>query len=223
MRNRNKISDVLTGLAENHQAIKATLSQALSGWAKPARHISKITCHTYTVHEYRKKKFIASDEMSTGSYEVPHCRHCHPPCPSLLCRCCCCCHCHCCCCIPSSSLSLLPSRPIIIAIVITIIITSHHRRHRCPILSSSPSPSHRCHCCCHHHCPVIVAIATMAVIDVALLLLMSRCHHHCHCQLAVVLGVLPSSPSPPLHCQLPPPCHLQFALAYGPAVAVSLL
>ncbi len=49
-----QISDVLTGLAENR--------------AKPARHISKITCHTHTVHEHRKKKFIASDEMSTGSY-----------------------------------------------------------------------------------------------------------------------------------------------------------
>src|SRR6266702_5600421 len=98
-----QISDVLTGLAENR--------------AKPARHISKITCHTHTVHEHRKKKFIASDEMSTGSYEVPHHHHCHPPCPSLLHHCCCHCHCHlccccCCCCLLPLSLSLSPSRPI---------------------------------------------------------------------------------------------------------------
>src|SRR6266702_131322 len=78
-------------------------------------------------------------------------------------------------------------------------------------------------CRCHRHRPVIVTIATMAVIDVALLLLMSCCHCYCHCQLAVVLGVLPSSPSPPLHRQSPPPHRLQFALAYGPAVAASLL
>ena len=156
-----QISDVLTGLAENYQAIKATLSQALSGWAKPARHISKITCHTHTVHEHRKKKFIASDEMSTGSYKVPHHCHCHPPHPSLLCRCCChcccCCHCHCRCCIPLSSLSLSLSCPVVIAIVITVIVMSHHRRHRRPIPSSLPSPSHRCCCCCHRHHPVIVS------------------------------------------------------------------